>query len=81
MKSKRTNKLCIEVNGNGFGENVLTTMPHHYFAIPNLPQTNMEFKYDSHRLQKVYYSIPHPNTKLKQARIEESLKIVVELIG
>lgn len=56
-------------------------MPHHYFAIPNLPQTNMEFKYDSHRLHKVYYSIPHPNTKLKRARIEESLKIVVGLIG
>lgn len=73
--------MCIEVSGDDFGENVLTTMPHHYFAIPNLPHRKMEFKYDSHRLHKVYYSIPHRGTKLKKARIEESLKVVVGLLG
>lgn len=77
MKIIRTIKLCIEVSGNDFGENTLKTMPHHYFAIPNLSHTNMKFKYDSHSLHKVYYSIPRPNTKLKRARIEESLKVVV----
>lgn len=81
MKNKRTIKLWIEVSGNYFGENVLMTMPHHYFAILNLSHTKMEFKYESHRLYKVYYSIPCCNAKLKKARIEESLMVVVGLLG
>lgn len=81
VKNKRTIKLWIEVSGNYFGENVLMTMPHHYFAILNLSHTKMEFKYESHRLYKVYYSIPCCNAKLKKARIEESLMVVVGLLG
>lgn len=36
----------------------------------NLPP---RFKYDSHRLHKVNYSILHPNTRCTRAPIEESL--------
>ena len=40
------------------------------------PNTNC----NSHRLNKMYYSIPHPNTRAKRACVEESLNSVEHVV-
>ena len=58
MKNEKIAKLCIEVSGDDFGEDVSTTMQHHHSATPKLPHLEMELGVKGRRIvgpQVLYY--------------------------
>jgi len=50
VKYEKNTKLCIEVSGDDFGEDVSTTMQRHHSATPKMPHLEMELGVKGRRI-------------------------------